>query len=355
MDCPRTKLAALVAVVALSFSAIVPTLQSQDEPEEPRKTTYQLKDGKHVRGVVVESKDDRVRMQVMVAGGSSTRWFDLTDFEEHSQVRVKRDQLEEGDLVGQLEVAEFAGSLGLVGMSRTELRRCAHMAESGSNALPEGFEARAFSLTLQLLETLGARGDVSEARHAVSRILTRYPDRLSPENQERLIQVVEAGAKRHSAAKTAARTAKQDSREAARREKELKSVYSKLEKGERRRRKGLLGSRKYSAASRDLRGAVKLFESAVDETEKLRKKFADDPIMLAELNALGAEALGQAQDCLLSSASLELARGSFNRAMDGVNRILVDDPKHKQALGMRQRIEVAQSDWGWGWNRRRNR
>lgn len=352
----RRSLAVLLAAAALSFSAILPalpTFQDAEEATEPRKVTYALKDGKHVRGTILEAEADRVRIKVALSGGSSTRWFDLADFDEHSQVRLRRDVLAEGDLAGQLAVAEFAGSLGLVDMSRTELRRCAHMAESAAGDLPEGFETRAFQLTLQLLETLSARGDVSEARSAVSRVLTRYPDRLSPENQEQMLHVVETGAKQHNEAQTAARNAKQDAKAVKLRENQLKGVHSKLEKGEKHRRKGLLGSRKYSAANRDLKSAVKFFESALDETKRLDKKFSHDDIMLAELNALGSQALAQAQDCLLSSASLDLARGSFNRAMESVNRILVDDPKHKQALAMRQRIEVAQSDWGWDWGGRR--
>lgn len=352
IDSCRT-LAILLAAAALSFSAILPVLQGADEPVEPRKVTYELKSGKHVRGVIVEAEGDRVRMKIALSGGSSTRWFDLADFEERSQVRLKRDRLSEDDLAGQLGVAEFAGSLGLVDMARTELRRCAHMAQTGSEPHPAEFESRAYELTLNLLEQLSSRGDVSEARHAVSRLLTRYDDRLTEDQKADLIQVTETGAQKFAKLQEAEVTVEESAEDAAKREKQLKGVYSKLERGEKHRRKGLLGSRKYSSASRDLKAAVKQFEAALKETGKLRKKFADDPIMIARLDALGYEATQKAQDCLLSTASLDLARGSFNRAMESVNRILVDAPKHKQALAMRQRIEVAQSDWGWDWGGRR--
>ena len=53
------------------------------------------------------------------------------------------------------------------------------------------------------------------------------------------------------------------------------------------------------------------------------------------------------EDVLLADASLDLARGKFRDAMAAVNQILADDPKHQQALAMRGRIELAESDWGW--------
>jgi len=355
MPYTRRTLAVLLGTAVLSLSAIVPALRSQDEPPEPRKVTYELKDGKHVRGVVVDAEGDRIRMKVSLSGGSSTRWFDLADFELKSQVRVQRDQVAEGDLLGQLGVAEFANSHGLIEMSRTELRRCAHMLKLAPEPRPEGFESRALKLTLQLLEGLATRGDISEARHAVTSLLVRYEDSLSEDEKNQLIQAVEGGVQRHKSKLSAARNAKETAQDAAKREKHLKGVRSDLEKGEKRRRKGLLGSRKYTSASRDLHAAVKLFESALKDTEKLSKKFSDDAFLVAELKVLGDEARTQVQDCLLSSASLELARGSFNRSMEDVNRIIADDPKHKQALAMRQRIEVAQSDWGWGWGNGRRR
>ena len=77
--------------------------------------------------------------------------------------------------------------------------------------------------------------------------------------------------------------------------------------------------------------------------------------MLAELDALETDTVAQWQDSLLSEASLELARGSFNDAMESVNRILVDDADNAQALAMRARIDVQQNDWGWGWGGSRRR
>ena len=351
----RTRLyvPAALAAAALSFAALQPNVlvraQDSADDDEARVVTYVLASGTNVRGTIAEVEGERVRLRLSIAGGgTSLHWYDLQDFEPRSQVRLEREQVAEGDLMAQLGVAELASELELYDQSRTELTRCAHIIDYSGQAPPEAFKPRALQLTVHLLEQLCADGNVSEARRAVSRLLTRRSDLMSEEDQSRLIGTVESAALRIAEAQAAERRAAAESRALEVREEELEPVQRELERGRQHRRSGLLGSRRYTAASRDLRRAVGYFESALEKIEELREENAGDAAMLAELDALAAQATAQRQDSLLSTASLELARGSFNDAMESVNRILVDAPAHAQALAMRARIEVAENDWGWG-------
>ena len=259
-----------------------------------------------------------------------------------------REQVPEGDLSAQLAVAELAEEKGLTEMARTELRRCAHMIHDGE-ALPPAVRERAIELIVQLVDSLCAEGKISEARSAVTRIITRQSSSLSVEEQDRLISTVEAASDRAIGEQNKARRAKEDARVVAERERKLKPVLARMDKGKERRRKGLLNSRQFSAASRDLHGAAKEFELALADIDRLSQQFADDPLMIAELEDLGAQCRTQWHDSLLSAASLELVRGSYGRAMESVNTVLLVEPQNEQALAMRARIEVSQSDWGWRW------
>lgn len=346
---------AALAAATLSLSAALPELQDDEPAVGQRKVSYTLKTGKSVRGIIVSTDGDRVQLSITMNGGSAVKWYDVNAFDGRSQVRLEREQVAEGDLLAQLGVAESALDKGLIDMSRTELRRCAHMLDADAEKPPAAFHQRALDLTVRLLEANCARGDVAEARSAVSRILMRRGGKLSQEEQARLLSTVERGAQQAASESAAKRRVREDAKTTAAREKSLKPVYAKIEKGKDHRRKGLLGSKKYTAASHDLRKAAGYFESAIKDIRKLREKFAGTPSMLAELDALETDTVAQWQDSLLSEASLELARGSFNDAMESVNRILVDDAENAQALAMRARIDVQQNDWGWGWGGSRRR
>ena len=346
---------ALIAAASAAIAAPEFLSPPQDDDPEPdaRPVTLKLNSGASVRGSVIEADGERVRLRMSAAGGSLERWYKLADFDDTSQVRLKRERVPENDVGAQLAVAEFAADKGLIDMSRVELSRCAYMADESGAPPNDALRGRAVDLTVRLLDAFCERGDVAEARSAVARILTRRAERLTEEEERRLVESVEASAARFRAKRAEGRRVKEDDKAAAKRRKELDGVYKKIDKANGERRDGLLNSRHYTQGSRDLRGAVKTLDAARKDVGKLKKKFAGDAVMLAELDAVSFQITGLRDDCLLSAASLDLARGNFNRAMESVNRVLADNPDHAQALNKRSRIELARTDWGWGWNRHR--
>ena len=348
------RLSRLLATAAAAPLLLLPALLASPAPqdegatsEEPRPRSYTLRNGRSIRGTILESEEDRVRLKLLVDGGTAVQWYGFKDFEPRSQVRLKHEQVPEGDVVGQLAVAEFAAALGQYDQSRTELKRCAYMLDASNEAPPASFKDRALALTIQLLEAFCARGDVAEARSAVSRLVTKRDTSLTEQEKLLLVETVEAASALRKREQEAERRGEEDAKAAAERARKLAPIQKHLSKGKEKRRKGLLGSRKYSAASRDLESALEHFQDALEEIETLREGLAGDDTLRVELDAAAADASGYWQDTLLSHASLDLARGKFNDAMESVNTILADHPGHAEALAMRGRIEVAQSDWGW--------
>lgn len=347
-----------VAVLAASPASVLGQSLTQEpaqeeaaaaEQEELPTRRYVLKDGKAIRAAILGSEGDRVRLEVRFAGGSGARWYDISAFKETSQVNLRRELVAEGDLSGQLAVAEFAADKGLVDESRRELRRVAQMADSTGQPLPAELTGRAISLVETIIVELCRAGRVGEARHGVSRLVTRQDGELTDAQKQRFVKVLDDAIEEREQAQADERRAKRDAKVAAEIDRKLKPIYKDIKDGAELRRKGLLGSRKRSSAKRDLAKSVAKFESALKKIDRLEKSSAGDTELRSELGALRQRAYEGWRDALLAGASLDLSLGRFNESMEAVNTILADHPKDKEALAMRARIEVAANDWGW-WN-----
>ncbi|MEM6673328.1 MAG: hypothetical protein AAF726_10830 [Planctomycetota bacterium] len=346
---------ALITTIALSgllsgaLGAGVTFLPQDDAKEiEPTPTRrYVLESGDALRGSIVGVDGSKIQLKVTVPGGYSTRWLELDRFEPKSQVAIRRALVPEGDLDAQLAVAEFAAQEGLVDSSRKELGRLAHMAEELDEEITPEMKGRAIDLVNGIVAGLCSEGRVGEARQGVNRLITRRGDGLTDEDRARLLATLDASVAEQEAAEAVERQAKRDAKVAAEIERELEPIHKDLKKGAELRRKGLLNSKKRGAAKKDLDKAVKEFESAVERIDGLDEKAAGNSALREELDQLRAKGVMGWQDSLLAGASLDLAQGKFHDAMASVNTILADDPKNKEALAMRARIEVAENDWGW--------
>ncbi len=340
-------LSLFVGLVLYCLPSLRAMTQESAAGEPARTRSYTLTTGDTLHGTILESEGDRVRLKLKILGGSSERWYEISHFQPKSQVRLKHEMVADGDVLAQLAVAEFAADLGLYDQARVELKRCAYMAKESEAPQSEQFKDRAVALTVKLLQDHCNRGEIAAARAGVTRILAKHGEALTQEQQSLLLHTVEFGAEKHQAAKDAKRRSKEDAKLTAEREKKLAPIHKHIDQGKALRRSGLLKSRQYGAARRELSRAIDHFDDALEEIEKIRKDHPDDPVMSAELDAAFEEAKGMWQDTLLSRSSLALANGQFNDAMEGVNTILADSPHQEQALAMRGRIEVAQNDWGW--------
>jgi len=128
-------------------------------------------------------------------------------------------------------------------------------------------------------------------------------------------------------------------------QRKLKPIRLRVERGQAGMRKGLNAGSSMSKALGSFRSATRDLDYAVRSCERLRKKYGNDHA--ADLNYLQEQATSALTDALLHSASILTSRGSFNKALGNVNKVLARDPKNTRALAMRGRIETAANE-GWG-------
>ena len=126
----------------------------------------------------------------------------------------------------------------------------------------------------------------------------------------------------------------------------LKPVRRRVEMGDRDVKQGLNAGSSMSKARNRFRTASTWYNRALRGCDKLKKKYGNDASYASDINYLHEQATKGLIDTLLHEASILTSRGSFNRALGNVNRILAMDSGNTRALAMRGRIETAANE-GW--------
>ena len=308
---------------------------------------YVMTGGKSVRASVIAIDGDRVRLKVMVAGGSGEAWYDLSAFDDKSQVELRRHALASDDYQGMLDLSVFAFNKGLVDAARKELRFMAHSAKVAGKPLSTELKSAALDLTNQIIISLCEAGKVGDARTGVRSLLTKRGSDMTDAQRKQLMDSLDQGIAAQKAAGKAKKEARKDARLAADMERQVAPIRKAVKDGEGYRRKGLLESKNQAKSRRDLKNAVAYFDRARKSIAKMANAGRKDEALGKELLSLSKEATTGWHDCLLSLASLSLTTGQFNDATASVNTVLADFPKDKEALAMRGRIDSASNDWGW--------
>lgn len=316
-----------------------------DQSAEVRRDV--MEGGKPVRGSVLALEGNRVRLKVVVAGGSGEAWYDLSTLEDKSQVDLRRAGLASDDDQGMLGLSAFALGEGPVDAARRELRFMAHSAQVAGTPLSPELQAGALDLTHRNILAPCEAGKADDARPGVRSPLTKRGSDLTEAQHQQLMDTLDQGIAAGKAATDAEKEARKDAKLAAETERKVAPLRKAVKDGEAYRRKGLLESKNQARSRRDLKKAVSEFDRARRGVAKMADAGRKD-------EALGKELIGRSQgastgwhDGLLSPASLSLSTGQFNDATAPVNTVLADFPKDKEALAMWARIESAANDWGW--------
>lgn len=313
---------------------------------EPK--SYVLEDGKVIRAEVLSVKGDRVEMRIHQAAGTMTSTMSLAEFAPQSAFNIKRSVTEPDDLEGHLALAEFAAQHNLIATARRELRHCREIAQH--QKLDPEFEKhlvrRALTIMRTVLHNLTTAGKSKDARYVLSQIMLLDSDRLSDEDKAGLVDLVQTSLDDKSAAEASASRADDDDATRARRQKLLEPLHTGMDRGRAARRKGMLNSKQPSAALSAFDRAIREFEGVERRAESLVRKNPDDEALDQDLDSLTKEARGYVASTLLDQASVHLMRGQINEAMGRVNRVLAVEPKNRQALAMRGRIEIAANEAG---------
>ena len=79
---PRMFALIAAASAALAAPAFLSPPQDDDPEPDARPVTLKLNSGTSVRGWVVETEGERVRLRMSAAGGTIERWYKVADFDD---------------------------------------------------------------------------------------------------------------------------------------------------------------------------------------------------------------------------------------------------------------------------------
>jgi hypothetical protein len=318
--------------------------------------TFYLADKQPLRAEVLSVADGQARLRVHAGGGTLERTVGLNELTPYSAYRLQESITPAGDAQAWLDLAGFAADNGLVSSARRALSRARNIA--GDPDLGTDVEGRlsasaADAMIEDFHEDLEA-GRLSAAERTLRTAVSRYPDQIDA-RQGRALQQEFERARAEIERGERSEAAQQEAREAAAaREKELRPLRQRLERGRKEYERALANSKSGSTANRQLEGAIRDLQSVVQGADRVIEKAGNDEVLVREASRVRESAQSTRIDALLASGSLHIVRGQFNPAMGRVNEVLLLEPENKRALAMRGRIEVAANQDGWGWGGRRN-
>jgi hypothetical protein len=315
--------------------------------------TFVLKDKQQIRGEILQREPDRIQLKLSVAGGTMTVWKNISDFDPHSGYRILRDGTPKDDVAGHIKLAGYAIDNGLIAVARRELRNARDLAndENLDPELEKRLLDKAVVVVEDILRRMLAEGKIKDARYALSQIM--QAPRLDDARKAMFHDLVEGKVAEMERARESTQAAEASAAEIAARDKAIKPVQERIDRGKDRRKSALMGSKSFGSASAEFDRAIRDFKDAIKIADQQRRKNPNDRVLIEDLDHLKTQAEDLSNSCLLSQASLSLTHGSYNKAMSKVNQVLAVDENNKQALAMRARIEIAASSGGWGYGGRR--
>lgn len=305
--------------------------------------TYLLESGQQIRGRIAAIEGKEVKLKVPIGGGHYLQRIAFDRFTAPSRYRIRRALSRDDSAQDHVELAKFAVEVGLPAVAKRELGRARELAKNHDLA-PELDAAIAESgaeLLLKLAGQMLDKGRLTQARRYVSLIFVRYPDSRVASRKDALLKILDDASERIAAGRAAEKKRHADSVRAKKRDKLIASVEKHVRSGIDANRKGLLASKSVSRAKALFLRALRHYDRARLTASRELRKNANDRDLQEALGDVVARADSSSIEALLNVASLSTIRGSFNQALGYVNRILASDPRNRDALDMRARIEIA--------------
>ena len=326
----------LVCLAVIACAAQV--TQAQNAPR-----SYQLKDNSVIRAEItsVDQAQDRVEYLWFAGGGSGRTARKLSDFSPHSQFNMIRSGVEANDIEGHVKLAEFAVDNGLIAAGKRELLKARDLANDQAMApeLAERIMDEAVRVLDGLLRGMLAEDKMKDANYVLTEIMAGT--RITDAQKTHFTDLVHSKTAEIEDAKARERADKRAAQLTAERQRQLKPVQDRLQRGKDLERQALLNLKDQTRALNAYQRAVRDFESVQRQAENLTRRHSNDAGFTAELDSLSKQAEDEMITSLLSQASIYTTRGSFNQALGLVGQVLAVDSQNRQALDMRARIEIA--------------
>ncbi len=190
-----------------------------------------------------------------------------------------------------------------------------------------------------LLRGMLQEGKMRDANYVLTEIMAG--DRITDAQKDHFTDLVHSKTAEIEDAKARDRADKRAARLTAERERQLKPVQDRLQRGKDLEKQALLNLKDQTRALNAYEGAVRDFKSVQRQAENLTRRHSNDADFIGELDSLSRQAEDELITSLLSQASIYTTRSSFNQALGLVGQVLAVDSQNRQALDMRARIEIA--------------
>ena len=276
--------------------------------------------------------------------GGRVRDFKLEELDSRSAYRVLKSQVPKDSGAGQLQLANFTRDIELFAHA---VRHYGY-AEKADPNLKDQVEAelvtlrsRAGAWAMNQARACKQKGDIKGAEKWLEKIITKLPEEPAAAEAQKLID--EYYARVHAERIQAAEAAMQDLlRE------ELSGAKKAYDSMLAKNKKALKEPRGGSPSVKGWESAIQDGEKALDELERFTK--ANPGVQTEAIGEYRAAVEEHLSEVYLHLANHWATRTSYNKALVQVNAVLAMDPKHEQALAMRNRIQDAASRglrWLW--------
>ncbi|MHC4815292.1 MAG: hypothetical protein ACYTGW_08840 [Planctomycetota bacterium] len=347
----RTPLVIGLALVLAGSAAAQPTGDLLVVPSKNSIRTYvftEKKAGKTgIRGKIKKVQGDRVWLTVYKGSATWDETAKLDEFTPVSRFRIMQ-AVTPDTAEAQLGLARYGLAQDAPVQARYALRVARKLA--GDPKLGADLEAELRKETATLLQARFhdslAKGKIATARQTLRELNRHYSDVVSPDARSQLqaaLETREADFKAQAAERRAKEATARQDKEFHRK---LNPLRKRLERGQANVKRGLNAGSSMSKALGAFKRANSDLDRVVRGCEQLRKKYGNEPRYTSDINYVHEQGTRALTDSLLHSASILTSRGSFNKALGNVNKVLAMDSNNTRALAMRGRIEAAANE-GW--------
>jgi len=302
--------------------------------------TIKLADGSYLSGQATAYDGDAKVLSFRTDDGRNLK-FTLDQLDGRSVYHVTRSKVAQDNAKGQLQLANYARDINLFAHARRhyEYARAADPSLSPEIdkqiAIGKGLAAK---YCMDLANEAIAKNDLKSAEKYLTIMVQKLPDEpLTAQATQMLDQYY-----------TTVHAQRDDAVEAAAGD----LLTTDLASGKKyydimiEKNKAALLASSLSGSKRNWQSAINYGEKALKEIGKVGKKHTD-PKTQELLQTYTTIVENQIFEIHLNVASSHMTQTDYRGALKEVNKVLAVDPKNKDALAMRSRIEMATSR-GWG-------
>lgn len=309
-------------------------------PTDAQLKTLNMKDGTEVRVVILE--DDGTLLKVR--RGSKHFEIAYADLAVGSVYELKNARTSKTDGKAQLALAEWALKQQLFQRARENYFKAVEADRELSEQALAGYrqvDVAQRKALLDLAKEAHEKNDVQMEEKVLSHLLTNFPDSPEAAEADKMLDALQMD----SDAKSVLDLLDTAARKVAERAREL------FDRAVEANKKGLRNTRRESQSAPQFEAAIRHLKACTKLVKRIEEQYQQDPAVIERVKKSYEKINETEVQVLLNLASVYTTRQNFIKAQSYVNQAIIIDPKSKDAMNARARIELAASSDRRGWRR----